>query len=345
MYIIPKSLIVLVVMIVQCGHVACSTPVKCQLIDVIEESDPFNRVLEPAYKRTKKCIGGTKSVSRYQCQPKQTETRQVTFFDTHNLKWVTRPEKVPLTCAEFCVCHMGCAPGEEVKKGLCQPGYIWDAPSCSCRCSKPNVGPLTAKEKTVSLKHHILTLVILTIVAVVILALIVWKFRRDDKQSNKYRFLSKVQWDDETKTLLKNYYDSVDGPRKKEKRSNRWCCCNDDEDETVVCEAGQFDETDAGPNQTAKELFVQAFEQGNSEEMLGYLTRANDELEQSSSNGKNNLLKHCIKFVHLAQRDVAAAVQVDSDTVVRSQTSPERSNGNVSNYEGARLLSHKPMTD
>ncbi len=100
---------------------AKAPPVKCQLIDVIEETDPYKRVLEPAFIKTKKCAGGIKVPSRYQCQPIRTQKEEFQLFDTHSLAYVTKVKHVPVACGEFCICHTGCG-GEKPRDGICEPG-------------------------------------------------------------------------------------------------------------------------------------------------------------------------------------------------------------------------------
>lgn len=96
-----------------------SPDVECQIVDHIEETDPYNRDLHPEFFRLSKCKGGRKLRSGYQCQgTMNTITLRVWKITADREVDITM--KTAASCKEVCVCSRKC---NNPKPGICGRGY------------------------------------------------------------------------------------------------------------------------------------------------------------------------------------------------------------------------------
>ena len=93
--------------------------VKCKIVDDIEETDPYNRDFYPDFFEVKKCKGGSKLRSGYQCQGvMNTKTVEVWKISADRKDSITM--KTAVSCQEVCVCGRKC---NNPKPGICGKFY------------------------------------------------------------------------------------------------------------------------------------------------------------------------------------------------------------------------------
>ncbi|XP_065054469.1 uncharacterized protein LOC135683201 isoform X2 [Rhopilema esculentum] len=329
--------------------VHASQEIPCQLVNDIEETDPVERALTPAFYRIKKCKGGSRLRSGYQCQASSTETKEIEVFNRLTLSKIKKKFESATECKEVCVCGRKCNAPE---KAQCDRGFRWDAEECRCVCDKSNSIPYRGNRKTETLSIKYLVISILAISALFAAVISILACICKEKK-HKYKHLAVVHWNKQARTKLERYQEYVDwSPRAGGK--SRWCCYTDDNERQALVQNGDNkDAVDNAPNfnhLTAVDCFEIGyieFKMGRYEPMLKWMNIAREKWESDNRlpDGVNRdiFLHDLYQYLSIASladkswnvEDAAKYKQMALRIAARRTENHEDTNGRVNNEVGA----------
>ena len=105
-----------------------SKDVTCNKVTVVEETDPKDWNLVPAFFERKKCKGGKRITSGYQCQADKTKSITVTvvkriLFNGEKRTEIRLIKQSAESCKEVCVCGSLCG---HPQKAICEENYRYE---------------------------------------------------------------------------------------------------------------------------------------------------------------------------------------------------------------------------
>jgi len=297
------------------GDVVCkrSEHVTCNTVTVVEETDPKDRNLIPAFFERKKCQGGKKLSSGYQCQAVKTKSITVTVHRRVLYKGEARAD-IPLTkqsaesCKEVCVCGSLCS---NPQKAICAENYRWDASACKCiyDCGG-KFSAHASHTKSIPRQYFYIGIGALFIFFIIVsIALVFYCKAKIKRKQTKYRYLRKVVWNKAQDEKLKNYLSAVDG-RPGDRKSTSWLCCacppsgdnqhradgRDEEDSPLGLEEMDTENFSA---KDCWEIGHAFYCQNKFHEMLEWIKRAEIRHREQSLNVQRSLNTH-LAFAYLA---------------------------------------------